>query len=355
MREIFLKMKMAPIQLAKQEKVKELPTLLERLGTLLKEGYTFSDAIYLLLPFHVEQVEQFQESINRKLRNGVNVVEILQCFSLPKHYLIAIKIAEENGDLASALHNVSKQMVFNAEMAKKLQRLLAYPVVLFIFISAIFIAFRTYFLPNIEQIIESRTTSKEQSLDVTKIFLHLPDAIFLFFIVVVLGTLGFIMFVKKRSIEQQLSMILKIPIIRYFYKLQMTRQFARYLGSLLDGGFSIQQALHILQQQQFNQHLSHLCLKIEKRIIYGDSLEQAVTVTAYFFSKFEVFVHHGEKSGYLGKELLIYCELLDDKLQTYIRTAIGITQPLLFLIIATCIIAAYLSVLLPMYSLIEII
>lgn len=355
MRELFIKLKIEPIKFHKREKVKELPSLLERLGTLLKEGYTFSDAIHLLLPFHVENVEEFRKNINKKIRNGVNVVEILQCLSLPKHYLIAINIAEENGDLASALQNISKQMAFNVEMTKKLRRLLAYPFVLFIFISSIFIAFRTYFLPNIEQIIQSRTTSGEEGLSMTKIFLHVPDGIFIFFIVVVLGTLLFTLFIKNRSVEQQLTTIFKIPIIRYFYKLQITRQFARYLGSLLDGGFSIQHALHILQHQQFNQHLSYICSKIEKRIIYGDSLEQAVIVTSYFFSKFEVFVHHGEKSGYLGKELLIYCELLDEKLQSYIRTAIGITQPILFLIIATCIIAAYLSVLMPMYSLIEII
>lgn len=342
------------MKLQKKEKVKELPSLLDRLGTLLNEGYTFSDAIHLLLPFHVDDVEHFRNKINKKLRNGVNVVDILQCLSLPKHYLIAINIAEENGDLASALQNISKQMAFNVEMTKKLRRLLAYPVVLFIFISSIFIAFRTYFLPNIEQIIQSRTTSEEEVVSMTKIFLHLPDGIAILFILVVLGALGFTLFIRNRSVEKQLIMILKLPLIRYFYKLQITRQFARYLGSLLDGGFSIQHALNILQHQQFNQHLSYICSKIEKRIIYGDSLEQAIIVTSYFFSKFEVFVHHGEKSGHLGKELLIYCELLDEKLQSYIRTAIGIIQPTLFIIIAVCIIAAYLSVLMPMYSLIEI-
>ena len=352
---MLLKLKFSTSQQEKYEKVKDLPSLLERLGTLLNEGYTFSDGIHLLLPFHVKNVEQFRQTIHKKLRDGVDVVEILQGLSLPRHYLIAIKIAEENGDLASALQNVAKQMAFNVEMTRKLQRLLAYPFFLFIFISVIFIAFRTYFLPNIEQIIQSRTTSGEESIDVTKIFLHVPDAIFIFFIVVLVSTIGFILFVKKLSIEKRLSTIFKVPIIRYFYKLQMTRQFARYLGNLLDSGFSIQHALHILQQQQFNQQLSFICSKIEKRIIYGDSLEQTIIVTSYFFPNFEVFVHHGEQSGHLGKELLIYGELLDDKLQTYIRTAIGIVQPLLFLIIATCIIAAYLSVLLPMYNLIEII
>lgn len=355
MRDLLLQLKIPIVQQRKVEKVKDLPTLLDRLGTLLNEGYTFPDAIHLLLPFHVEDVEHFRQMIDKKLRDGVEVVDILQSLSLPKHYLIAITIAEENGDLASALHTIAKQMSFNVEMTKKLQRLLAYPLFLFIFISSIFIAFRIYFLPNIERIVQSRTERQDDGMDLTKWLLHLPDAILFGSIVFFSCVIGFIYFLKKMTIAEQLALLLKIPVVRYFFQLQMTRQFARYLGNLLDSGFSIQQALNILQQQRFNKHLSFICNQIEKRIIYGDSLKQSVEMTTYFFPKFEVFIHHGEQSGHLGKELLIYCELLDEKLETFIKTAVGIVQPLLFLIIAICIIAAYLSVLLPMYSLIEII
>ncbi len=146
-----------------------------------------------------------------------------------------------------------------------------------------------------------------------------------------------------------------IPIVSYFFKLHITKQFSRLIGSLLIGGFSLQQTLEILKEQQLNKYLKFVAFQIETKVIYGDSLSNAVHLSGYFFPKFEEFIKHGEKSGYLGREMIIYSDLLDEKLQSLLKTGISFVQPLFFIIIALSIIAAYISILLPMYNIIEII
>src|SRR5690606_15017899 len=113
--------------------------------------------------------------------------------------------------------------------------------------------------------------------------------------------------------------------------------------------------LEILKEQQLNKYLNFLSFTIEKKIIYGDSLSNAVQLTGYFFPKFQEFIKHGEKSGYLGREMLIYSDLLDEKMQSLLKTGLTFVQPLFFIFIALSIIAAYISILLPMYNIIEII
>lgn len=76
-------------------------------------------------------------------------------------------------------------------------------------------------------------------------------------------------------------------------------------------------------------------------------------IVGFFYPKFEHFIAHGEASGLLGRELILYCELLDEKLQKIIERMLAIIQPLLFVIIAICVIAAYLSILIPMYDVID--
>lgn len=344
------------IQSQKDKKIKNIPSFLNRISTLLEEGYTFADSISMLLPYHVEKVEHWRGIIEEKLRNGADVSDVLESFLIPKHYLVAIRIAEESGEMAAALKNVSEQIDFNEKMRKKLIRLLTYPVILVILLTGIFLGFRMYFLPNIEQIIQSRSTNVDNSvLKMSKLFLHIPDYLIFVSIIIIIALFVFIFYLRKLNIERQMLILLNLPIVSYFYRIQMTRQLSRLLGSLIISGFSLQQALGILQQQQLNIHLSYVSSKLEKRIIYGDSLSNAVSIEPYFFSKFEEFIKHGEKSGYLGRELIIYCELLDEKLQYIVKITLSIVQPLFFIVIALCILAAYLSILLPMYKLIEII
>lgn len=339
-----------------KKKVRQLPSFLGRLSTLLNEGYTFSDSIDMLLPYHVDDLDYWRTTIRGKLRNGESTIDILQCFPIPKHYLIAIQISEESGKMAQSLQTIAAQLDFNEKMQKKVVNLLAYPIVLSIFMVGIFLAFRTYFLPNITHIISTRTDSAEESsVFLSSIFLRLPDLFFASLLVLVSIILAVLVYIKKQSIQSRMAILMKIPVFNYFYKLHLTKQLAKTLGELLVGGFSLQQALEILHNQKLNKVMSYIAKEIEQQVIYGESLSTAIFKLGWFSANFEEFIRHGEKSGYLGRELLIYTELLDEKLQFYIKKGVSIIQPLFFILIAMSIIAAYLSILLPMYKLIEVI
>ncbi|WP_176400063.1 competence type IV pilus assembly protein ComGB [Ureibacillus sinduriensis] len=337
-------------------KVYQLPSFLNRISTLLNEGYTFPDSLYMLLPYHVANPAEMRKLVEEKLKNGEGLIDILQCFSIPKHFLIAISISEENGKLAQCLHSISQQLNFNEKMRKKVIHLLSYPILLTIVLISIFIAFRLYFLPNITEILQSRTdTSSNSTVFISSIFLRLPDILFFVLVFVLCLIIISILYIKRQKVHEQLLLMLKIPIVSYFFRMHITNQLARTLGDLLAGGFSLQHALTILQNQKLNKTLSYMANEIERHVIYGEALSSAVCNLGWFSPKFEEFIRHGEKSGYLGRELLIYSELIDEKLQQLIKKGVSIIQPLFFVIIALSIIAAYLSILLPMYELIEII
>ncbi|MCM3389934.1 competence type IV pilus assembly protein ComGB [Ureibacillus chungkukjangi] len=349
------KLKNVTISLDKKNKVRQLPSFLNRVSTLLNEGYTFSDSIEMLLPYHVDDPNAWRVMILEKLKNGEGTTEILECFQIPKHFLVAIKISEESGKLAESLQTISKQLDFNEKMRKKLLNLLSYPVLLSVLLISIFIAFRTYFLPNITQILNTRSDGGNTTVLISSIFLRLPDVLFFTLITTICLVTTVIIYIKRLNVQQQLPLLLKLPIINYFYKMHITNHLAKTMGDLLLGGFSLQQALTILQDQQLNKILAYVSKEIEGQVIFGESLSSAVYKLGWFSSKFEEFIKHGENSGYLGRQLLIYSELIDEKIQNLIKKGVSIIQPLFFIIIALSIIAAYLSILLPMYELIEII
>ncbi|MET4560513.1 competence protein ComGB [Lysinibacillus parviboronicapiens] len=337
-------------------RVKEQANFFNRLSVLIQEGYLFTQAISMLLPHHIDAHEEIQLMIEDKFKEGVGVTGILETLQISKHYLVAISIAENNGHMIEAFKGVAKQMALNEATKKKFKGLLLYPLVLMLFLLLLFLVFRTIFFPNIEKMVLSRSSETgETSIAFSRYLLHLPDVLLTIGIVAVLGSIILQFWLKRQPIAQQLYMSLKIPFMNIFIRLSMTRQFAAYLGSLLQSGFSLQASLHILEKQQLQPFIRYFAGCIKERVIYGDTLTQAVQLMAEWQKDFSIFVQHGEQSGYLGKELVLYSELLAEKQELFLKRMLAFVQPTLFLIIALCIVAAYVSLLLPIYHMIELV
>lgn len=335
-------------------KVSELPTFLHRISTLLGEGYTFAHCIEMLLPYHVKNYENLQQEISSILHNGGSVAQVFQQLGLDNQYLVSIELAEMTGQLQETVQIVAKQLTFEQEAKSKLMKVLAYPVVLFIFLIFLFLAFRTYFLPNMSSMVSSRVDSgKSTSIQWSTFFLHTPDYIIVTLILLSLTIGGFVLYVRKKRIDIQLKLLFKLPFIGLFWRLVLTRQFSRVLGNLILAGFSLQHSLEHIKNQTHQKQLAYVSNVIQSRVIVGDSLAQSVRNVGYFYPKFDHFVSHGETSGLLGRELILYCELLDERLQSTIHILLAIIQPVLFIVIAICVIAAYLSILIPMYDVID--
>jgi len=66
--------------------------------------------------------------------------------------------------------------------------------------------------------------------------------------------------------------------------------------------------------------------------------------------EFSQIVRHGETTGHLGKELLVYSEECMNELEERIDKMIALVQPVSFLFIAFLIVSVYGAMLLPMLS-----
>ncbi|MEK5529147.1 hypothetical protein BK128_18400 [Viridibacillus sp. FSL H7-0596] len=342
------------------KKIKTLPKMrdkasfLKKMSVLLEEGYTFRDSLSMLLPHHVEELSEVESLVEEKFRSGSNMSEILQLLGFQKSYLMTIHVAEQHGRVVRALDSIASQMITKEETQKRLQKLMAYPAILFVFLVLLFFGFRTYFLPNMSSMMLSREGDASVSkLTLSSFFLHIPDAL-------IIAACGSILFafvawriISKKEIGHQMIVYLKIPVLCRWFRLQLTRQFAYELGGLLESGLSMQESLIILQRQELQPFMAKIAGELRNRVIFGDSLSTAVNHMKFFQKGFNAHILHGEEGGNLGRELQIYSDFLTDKTEANMTRVLAIIQPLLFCIIAVCILGAYLAILLPMYEMIE--
>lgn len=334
--------------------MRDKASFLKKMSVLLEEGYTFRDSLSMLLPHHIEELSEVESLVEEKFRSGSNMSEILQLLGFQKSYLMTIHVAEQHGRVVRALDSIASQMITKEETQKRLQKLMAYPAILFVFLVLLFFGFRIYFLPNMSSMMLSREGDASVSkLTLSSFFLHIPDAL-------IIAACGSILFafvawriISKKEIGHQMIVYLKIPVLCRFFRLQLTRQFAYELGGLLESGLSMQESLIILQRQELQPFMAKIAGELRNRVIFGDSLSTAVNHMKFFQKGFNAHILHGEEGGNLGRELQIYSDFLTDKTEANMTRVLAIIQPLLFCIIAVCILGAYLAILLPMYEMIE--
>ncbi|MFD1926571.1 competence type IV pilus assembly protein ComGB [Sporosarcina siberiensis] len=330
------------------------PEFLLRLSVLLKEGYTFYEALRLLLPHHMTEYEATLLKIDEEFRKGFGVAHILSMLGFHSKTLLPIVIAEVDGRLAEAFTSMGNQLKKIETAQERLKKLLAYPIVLFVFITGLLLAFRKYFLPNMEALIVSRNNEEEGFLSVLPMLVvKIPDLII--GIGVLLGLVCFSCYYlyKKLEPKNKIRFIMDIPILGNLFLTLKTRAFASELGSLLESGLPMQNALDVLVLQRLDVVLSEIAVNVKKHVIYGEPFHSAVGLVDGLTKQFSSFAQHGSDSGHLAKELIIYSEQLDEMIDRRLESGLAMLQPLLFSLIAICILAAYIALLLPVYGLID--
>ncbi len=335
--------------------LREPAQLLKKMSVLLNEGYTFSDSLFMLMPHHLNNKSDLENQLLEQLRNGSSMSDVLKVLGIPNIYLMTILVAEQHGKTVQALNTVANQLEKKERNRQRLLKLLTYPIMLFIFLILLFWAFRTYFLPNMSFMMNNRASEGNVQLTLSTFFLHLPDFFIVLAIVFVLLIIFILRWLKKKTIKERLDFLLKIPIVNRNVKLQLTRQIAYELGGLIESGISMQEALDILQKQTLQPYLAEIAEIIQKRIIFGEVLSTAIERENCFYKGFYAHVLHGEQGGNLGRELQIYSEFLVERTENNVQRILAFVQPLLFLVIALCILGAYLAILLPMYEMMDLI
>ena len=327
---------------------------LERLSVLLQEGNTFHEGLILILPYHTKEYEERLQQVETELKMGYGVSHILKSLGFGKSIMLPIVIAEVDGDLIRALKEVANRVNRKVEKQKQIRKLLAYPSVLFSFLLILLVVFRQFFLPNFEALTVMRANEDSGLVQLLpKLVSSIPDLLLMTVIIGGVVCTFLYIWLKKLSPSQALHYILKVPVLKTFYSEMKTRDFASELGSLLQSGLSMQSALAVLTEQTEDPILAAITSRLSEHVIYGESLHQAIRLTDGLSPRLADFAKHGADTGYLPKELLLYSEHTTEQLEERANHWLTILQPALFGILAICILLAYLSILLPVYKMID--
>lgn len=335
-------------------KLKDQALFLTKLGELMENGYSLSDAIRFL---------QYQEA---KMKQ-VELLIVLEDFKkgYPLHYVLTkmrfhpqlvsyIYYGEQYGELSLALKEGGQYWTKRTADMDKIKKILVYPIFLLFFVGTVFMILQSVLLPKFETLFA--TMSIEQNIFLTFVLAlssFLPNIPWILLIILILVFLIKRYWFSKLSPLKQRLLILKIPVVGMFTRLYDTHFFASQLSGLLSGGFSINEAFKLFEQNQRQPFYQKLCEQVKHDLVEGKQLEGIFQYLHYFDKNLYIVMANGQKYGRLDAELFHYSRYVLTKIEERMMILLRIIQPMLFSLIGLLVVAIYLAVLMPMFSLLD--
>lgn len=332
---------------------KEKADFLTRIGLLMKRGYSLSNSLELYALNERKEIQMQIAKILEQLKSGDRIYEILDRFQFPSDIVASLYFFERYDLPEGFIH--SGQFLEKRETFKsKLQKILQYPLFLVWLTSfMVYLLFR-YLIPQFSKLYDSigSTLPKASQL----IILTVKTLPYFFIIggilIIIFITLRYIK-LRNKSPRTKLLYLLRFPVIRTFTKLFVTHRFSLNLSSLLHSGVSINEAIQIFEQQTYSPFLKQEANEIKYRLVSGEALEEIMNEREPYQKELAAIIKHGQISGNLADELMIYAEMLFLKIEEHVMKTLNIIQPIIFTIVGFIILLMFLAVMLPMLQFIQ--
>ncbi len=334
--------------------LKEQTIILQRLSALLDKGYTLNEAINFI---HLNESGFKKADLSKcllQLSSGNSLRAALDNIHFHRDVISYLYFAEQHGDLEFALRECGNILQKKITQLDKLAKLLRYPLFLLLTVGIILIIVHFLIAPQFDQLYKSMSIE-------TSFFSHFLVMAFsvlkwtgYLFVVVLIGILSYYYFVlRKKRIEEQMTLLIKIPFVRRLFMILHSYFFALQLSNLLRGGMSTFESLKVFESQDLLPFFKVEGAHLITRLSAGEQLHTIIEERGFYEKELSLVILHGQANGQLSRELYTYSQLIIEKLEQSLIKVMTMIQPAIYGFVGIIVLFVYLSMLLPMYKMME--
>ena len=271
-------------------------------------------------------------------------------------FISMVKAGEEGGKLSDALKIVAEQLEKSNMLYKKIKGAMMYPAVIFSVMIIIGIMMMMYVVPTLT------STFKEMKMKLpmsTRAIIFVSDFLknntLVFFgsaVVVIFLLVLFFRTSKGKRLVDFLS--LRIPVISGLIKETNAARTGRTLSSLLSSGVDYLIAIRITKDVIQNSYYKEVLAKAEAGVEKGNSLSKIFLAEEKLYPLFVgEMTGIGEETGKLSEMFLNIAEYYEKDVDQKTKDMSTIVEPFLMVIIGVAVGFFALSMIGPMYSLVD--
>jgi len=331
----------------------------KNLGAMINAGLSVSKSLSVLeKQIKNKKFQNIISSINLDIKKGLSLSESFKLHPdvFSDLFIAMTKAGEESGNLSGSLKIVSNQMESSYKLKSKIRGAMMYPAIIVVIMLVVGILMMIFVVPGIV------ATFKELNTDLpltTKVIISLSD-FFKFHSVlsaiIILGViLGTYLFSLSQIGKKIIDMcILKVPVISVLMKEINSARTARTLSSLLSAGVPFAESITITGNVIQNSYFKNILFEAKTRVEKGENISAVFLENTKLYPVFVgEMINVGEETGKLPAMLLEVAAFYEESVEQKTKDMSTIIEPILMIIIGAAVGFFALSMIAPIYSVMD--
>ncbi len=271
-------------------------------------------------------------------------------------FIAMVKAGEESGGLPEALMEVGSNLEKSYGLNRKVKSALMYPTIILVAIFIIGILMFIYVVPVLTKTFKELNVALPTS---TRIVVWISDTISNHIAFLLLGIGAVVVggyFALKRPAVQKFAdyASTRIPVVGTLVQEVNAARTARTLSSLLLAGVSISRAISITRDVVQNSYYKEVLAEIEEKVQKGETMSSVLQRhTNLYPVMVGEMVAVGEETGKLANMLLDIALFYENEVDAKTKDLSTIIEPVLMIFIGGAVGFFAISMLSPMYSLMD--
>lgn len=339
----------------KKVNTKDLQIFTRQLATLINAGIPISEAFLMLGQGRrnanlKEAAKSVRSSIESGKRLGDAMAEYPGIFD--RLYVNMVKAGEEAGILDGILNRLAIYLEKSQKIKNQVKGAMMYPAIIIVLATVVILGILLFIIPKFQQIYAeggaalpalTQMVVNISTLLMTKWHLVLGGGIAIFFIVKTW------LESPEGNTEFQRIMI-RAPIFGDVIQKSSMARMSRTLGTLLQSGVGVIDALEIAARTSGNIVVEETLLKSKDSVVAGKPLAVPLQREKMIPEMVTQMIAIGEKSGTLDVMLGKIADFYEDEVENAVKGMTSMIEPLLMVVLGIIIAVLVLAMYLPIFN-----
>ncbi len=265
-----------------------------------------------------------------------------------------IRAGQEGGFLEEVLRRIAIFTDRQQELKGKVIGAIAYPVFLAVVMVVVLLAMIVFVVPQFEPMFQKLLEDGELPI-LTQVIIGLSHLIKNWGWLIILGIIGTLFLFRRWTSTDSGrlkvdSFKLKFPIVGNIYLNLSLSRFTRILGTLLQNGIPLLQALKISKDSTGNKVLTNAIDQAATNVTEGNALAEPLRECTYMPRDVVEMVAVGEESNTLERVLLDIATSLENRTNRQLELFVRLLEPVMLLVMAVLVFIVVMGLLLPVFK-----
>ncbi|GIO23146.1 type II secretion system F family protein [Oceanobacillus sp. J11TS1] len=317
------------------------------LNRMLSRGLTLTNSLDTMK--YYTELTLISKQVLSRLEAGQYLDEAMDEVGFHHSIISYLFVVREKANISERIEQCCQLFQQRVHYMRKFQQTVRYPIILmFVFSGLLFFIYRRV-IPSFQQLIVGEMPMLLQIvIFLSTWFGYVLFILLLFFII---GIVIWLFLKNNISLETRMSLYRKIPFYRSYVKRQTSFHFATLYSSLLHTGMPMKELLNYMSKQTKLPFISYYAKQIQLEYFKGRSIHGLLTTMDFLENHLTDILSSNMDATSLAKDLAIYADVSIDTMYQRLQKRIVYIQPIFFLIIGAFIVFIYISLMSPMFEL----